>query len=118
MGSDRIDQLRCVGWSDRPVLGGLAATWGTVQLSARSSPHSAVDLRGLLLTDRVPVNQYGHQETMRSRPRLRVRRRASIELLDPERIGVSLSDEFQLHPEQSTSAIIAHRPEAKYFAAR
>src|SRR5215207_1608745 len=38
------------------------------------------------------------------------------ELLDFERIGVSLSDEFQLHPEQSTSAIVVHHPEAKYFA--
>lgn len=38
-------------------------------------------------------------------------------LLEPERIGVSLSDEFQLHPEQSTSAIIVHHPEAKYFNA-
>ena len=40
------------------------------------------------------------------------------ELLEPERIGVELSDEFQLHPEQSTSAIIVHHPEAKYFNAR
>lgn len=41
-----------------------------------------------------------------------------FELLDPARIGVKLSEEFQLHPEQSTSALIAHHPEAKYFAAR
>lgn len=39
------------------------------------------------------------------------------ELLDPNRIGVELSEEFQLHPEQSTSAIIVHHPEAKYFNA-
>jgi 5-methyltetrahydrofolate--homocysteine methyltransferase len=39
-------------------------------------------------------------------------------LLDWGRIGVELSEEFQLTPEQSTSAIIAHHPEAKYFAAR
>jgi 5-methyltetrahydrofolate--homocysteine methyltransferase len=39
------------------------------------------------------------------------------ELLEPERIGVQLSEEFQLHPEQSTSAIIVHHPEAKYFNA-
>jgi len=39
------------------------------------------------------------------------------ELLNPERIGVKLSEEFQLHPEQSTSAIIVHHPEAKYFNA-
>ena len=39
------------------------------------------------------------------------------ELLEPERIGVRLSEEFQLHPEQSTSAIIVHHPQAKYFNA-
>jgi 5-methyltetrahydrofolate--homocysteine methyltransferase len=38
-----------------------------------------------------------------------------FELLRPERIDVELSEEFQLHPEQSTSAIIVHHPEAKYF---
>jgi 5-methyltetrahydrofolate--homocysteine methyltransferase len=36
-------------------------------------------------------------------------------LLQPDRIGVELSDEFQLEPEQSTSALIVHHPEAKYF---
>ena len=40
------------------------------------------------------------------------------ELLEPQRIGVTLSEEFQLHPEQSTSAIIVHHPEAKYFNAQ
>ena len=40
-----------------------------------------------------------------------------MQLLRPERIGVTLSEEFQLHPEQSTSAIIVHHPEAKYFNA-
>jgi 5-methyltetrahydrofolate--homocysteine methyltransferase len=38
-----------------------------------------------------------------------------VELLDPERIGVKLSEEFQLHPEQSTDAIVTHHPEATYF---
>ena len=38
-----------------------------------------------------------------------------FELLRPERIDVELTDEFQLDPEQSTSAIIIHHPEAKYF---
>lgn len=38
-----------------------------------------------------------------------------FELLDPSRIGVELTEEFQLDPEQSTSAIIVHHPEAKYF---
>jgi 5-methyltetrahydrofolate--homocysteine methyltransferase len=40
-----------------------------------------------------------------------------VELLKPERIGVRLSEEFQLHPEQSTDAIVAHHPEASYFNA-
>ncbi|MCC9742440.1 methionine synthase [Streptomyces sp. MNU89] len=39
-------------------------------------------------------------------------------LLEPSRIGVELSEEFQLHPEQSTDAIVIHHPEAKYFNAR
>ncbi|MBT3151869.1 methionine synthase [Streptomyces sp. CHD11] len=39
-------------------------------------------------------------------------------LVEPERIGVELSEEFQLHPEQSTDAIVIHHPEAKYFNAR
>jgi 5-methyltetrahydrofolate--homocysteine methyltransferase len=38
-----------------------------------------------------------------------------FELLGPERIGVELTDEFQLDPEQSTSAIIVHHPDAEYF---
>src|SRR5271165_571669 len=37
-------------------------------------------------------------------------------LLGAERIGVSLSDEWQLHPEQSTSAIVVLNPRAKYFS--
>ncbi|MEU4131562.1 methionine synthase [Streptomyces wuyuanensis] len=45
--------------------------------------------------------------------------RAKIaQLLEPGRIGVELSEEFQLHPEQSTDAIVIHHPEAKYFNAR
>ncbi|HJU96759.1 MAG TPA: methionine synthase [Jiangellaceae bacterium] len=41
-----------------------------------------------------------------------------VRLLEPERIGVTLSDELQLHPEQSTDALVVHHPEAKYFNAR
>jgi 5-methyltetrahydrofolate--homocysteine methyltransferase len=41
--------------------------------------------------------------------------RKIFELLRPERIGVELTEEFQLDPEQSTSAIIVHHPEAVYF---
>ncbi|HUD39728.1 MAG TPA: methionine synthase [Streptosporangiaceae bacterium] len=39
-----------------------------------------------------------------------------MRLLDAERIGVTLSEEFQLDPEQSTDALIVHHPEAKYFS--
>ncbi len=39
-------------------------------------------------------------------------------LVDPRAIDVELTDEFMLHPEQSTSAIVIHHPEAKYFNAR
>jgi 5-methyltetrahydrofolate--homocysteine methyltransferase len=41
-----------------------------------------------------------------------------VDLLRPERIGVRLSEELQLHPEQSTDALIAHHPEATYYNAR
>jgi 5-methyltetrahydrofolate--homocysteine methyltransferase len=36
-------------------------------------------------------------------------------LLQPERIGVTMTDEYMLNPEQSTDAIIVHHPEARYF---
>ena len=41
-----------------------------------------------------------------------------FELLQPNDIGVELTEEFMLVPEQSTSAIICHHPEAKYFNIR
>lgn len=37
-------------------------------------------------------------------------------LLQPERIGCTLTENFQIDPEQSTSAIVVHHPEAKYFS--
>jgi 5-methyltetrahydrofolate--homocysteine methyltransferase len=39
-----------------------------------------------------------------------------LRLLGAERIGVSISDESQLYPEQSTSAIVVLNPKAKYFS--
>ena len=39
-----------------------------------------------------------------------------LKLLGAERIGVSISDEWQLHPEQSTSAIVVLNKRAKYFS--
>jgi 5-methyltetrahydrofolate--homocysteine methyltransferase len=38
-----------------------------------------------------------------------------VELLRPEEIGVSLSENYMLVPEQSTDAIVVHHPQAKYF---
>jgi len=43
-------------------------------------------------------------------------RRLLVELLRPERIGVVLSEELQLHPEQSTDALVVHHPEAVWFS--
>ncbi|HUH06576.1 MAG TPA: methionine synthase [Egibacteraceae bacterium] len=45
-------------------------------------------------------------------------RKPLFDLLDAGRIGLELSEEFQLHPEQSTDALIVHHPDAKYFNAR
>src|SRR5699024_124588 len=42
-------------------------------------------------------------------------RRVVVDLLEPEQIGVELSEELQLHPEQSTDAFVLYHPEAKYF---
>jgi 5-methyltetrahydrofolate--homocysteine methyltransferase len=41
-----------------------------------------------------------------------------FELLSPADIGIQLSEEFMLVPEQSTSAIVVHHPDAKYFNVR
>jgi 5-methyltetrahydrofolate--homocysteine methyltransferase len=41
-----------------------------------------------------------------------------FELLDPQRIGIELSEEFMLEPEQSTSALVIHHPQARYFDVR
>ncbi len=38
-----------------------------------------------------------------------------FELIEPQRIGLELSEQFQLEPEQSTTAIVFHHPQAKYF---
>jgi 5-methyltetrahydrofolate--homocysteine methyltransferase len=44
-----------------------------------------------------------------------VDQRQLFQLIEPERIGIALSEQFQLDPEQSTTAIVMHHPEAKYF---
>jgi 5-methyltetrahydrofolate--homocysteine methyltransferase len=45
-------------------------------------------------------------------------RKPLFDLLDASRIGLELSEEFQLHPEQATDALIVHHPQAAYFSAR
>jgi 5-methyltetrahydrofolate--homocysteine methyltransferase len=42
--------------------------------------------------------------------------RVLLELLGADRIGIQMGDEDQLHPEQSTSAIVLLHPQAKYFS--
>ncbi len=77
---------------------------------------------GIAGSDAADLNKLFHQGYQGSRysfgypacPRLEDQTKL-FELLQPERIDVELSEEFQLHPEQSTSAIIIHHPEAKYF---
>jgi len=39
-------------------------------------------------------------------------------LINPGRIGCVLTENWQIDPEQSTSAIVVHHPEARYFATR
>jgi 5-methyltetrahydrofolate--homocysteine methyltransferase len=39
-----------------------------------------------------------------------------FKLLKPEQIGVTLTENMEMVPEQTTSAIVAHHPQAKYFA--
>jgi 5-methyltetrahydrofolate--homocysteine methyltransferase len=38
-----------------------------------------------------------------------------LALLHADELGIEISDEFQLWPEQSTSAIVVHHPDARYF---
>jgi 5-methyltetrahydrofolate--homocysteine methyltransferase len=40
-----------------------------------------------------------------------------VELLEADRVGVTVSEGFQLFPEQTTLAIVCHHPKAKYFVA-
>jgi 5-methyltetrahydrofolate--homocysteine methyltransferase len=72
------------------------------------------DLAGILRTDyRGCRYSFGYPACPELEDRAKV-----AELLDAERIGVQLTEEFQLVPEQSTDAIVVHHPEASYFAAK
>lgn len=52
---------------------------------------------------------------IRSIPDRAIRSAILLAILHPEEIGVTLTDTFQIEPEQSTSAIVVHHPGAKYF---
>jgi len=78
---------------------------------------------GIAGNDAANLSRLFHQQYQGSRysfgypacPRLEDQEKL-FTLLDPARIDVSLTEEFQLEPEQSTSAIIVHHSEAKYFS--
>jgi 5-methyltetrahydrofolate--homocysteine methyltransferase len=79
---------------------------------------------GLGSEDAPGVEQLFHQQYRGSRysfgypacPNLEDRAKI-VELLNPAEIGVVLSENFMLVPEQSTDALVAHHPQAKYFDA-
>ena len=80
----------------------------------RVSDEDPADLDGLLRTDyRGCRYAFGYPACPDLEDRAKV-----VSLLRPERIGVSLSEEFQLVPEQATDAIITHHPDATYFNAK
>jgi 5-methyltetrahydrofolate--homocysteine methyltransferase len=59
----------------------------------------------------------GHRAKIAACPRLEDQLKL-WPLLEPQRIGVALSEEFQLEPEQTTTALITHHKQAKYFNVR
>lgn len=77
---------------------------------------------GIAGSDHADVRKLFHQEYRGSRysfgypacPNLEDQAKL-FSLLQPESVGVSLTEEFHLVPEQSTSAIVVHHPEARYF---
>jgi 5-methyltetrahydrofolate--homocysteine methyltransferase len=76
--------------------------------------YDPADLAGVLATDyRGCRYSFGYPAC----PDLEDRAKVAA-LLGPDRIGVELTEEFQLVPEQSTDAIIVHHPEASYFNAK
>jgi 5-methyltetrahydrofolate--homocysteine methyltransferase len=72
------------------------------------------DLAGVLRTDyRGCRYSFGYPACPELEDRAKV-----MSLLDGGRIGVELSEEYQLHPEQATDAIVVHHPQAAYFNAK
>jgi 5-methyltetrahydrofolate--homocysteine methyltransferase len=80
----------------------------------RVADDDPADLDGLLRTDyRGCRYAFGYPACPDLEDRAKV-----VDLLRPDRIGVTLSEEYQLIPEQATDAIIVHHPEANYFNAK
>ena len=72
------------------------------------------DLAGILRTDyRGCRYSFGYPACPELEDRAKI-----VDLLGADRIGVALSEEFLLVPEQSTDAIVVHHPEASYFNAK
>ncbi|HEX5596981.1 MAG TPA: methionine synthase [Micromonosporaceae bacterium] len=80
----------------------------------RVADEDPADLAGLLRTEyRGCRYAFGYPACPNLEDRAKI-----VELLGADRIGVQLSEEFQLVPEQSTDAIVVHHPEANYFNAK
>jgi len=78
------------------------------------SADDPADLAGILRTDyRGCRYSFGYPACPELEDRAKI-----VDLLDASRIGVELSEEYQLHPEQATDAIVVHHPEASYFNAK
>jgi 5-methyltetrahydrofolate--homocysteine methyltransferase len=91
----------------------LAEYWhGRVRLETGLAGFDPPDLDGILKVDyRGCRYSFGYPACPDLEDRAKV-----VRLLAPERVGVTLSEEFQLAPEQSTDALIAFHPEARYFS--
>jgi 5-methyltetrahydrofolate--homocysteine methyltransferase len=91
----------------------LAEYWhGRVRAETGLAGFDPPDLDGILKVDyRGCRYSFGYPACPDLEDRAKV-----VRLLKPERIGVTLSEEFQLAPEQSTDALIAFHPEARYFS--
>jgi 5-methyltetrahydrofolate--homocysteine methyltransferase len=92
----------------------LAEYWhGRVRAETGLAGFDPPDLDGILKVDyRGCRYSFGYPACPDLEDRAKV-----VRLLAPERIGVTLSEEFQLAPEQSTDALITFHPEARYFSA-